>query len=333
MPRLTAVPALRSQRRSLRFKQRVVFALLGFAAVSGPLSLFVSLRAPDPATVAQAIVQSNTPFTATARFLIVEAYSRQIAEDYLSGRGTTLPVAATEQAVVDKTFGQPNPSVAAPLSYSGLSLVGAVPGFIDSRPSYEMIYSLKPLGKDGTPGSLMLLFVKLRTDTNGNLVLAAVPSLVDGRLAGLESGFGNQVVIDQPQNLGAPSSLSASASDALNKWAALYVSDNRAELKNHVNSDSGKPDRTYQGLPGNFTLLGNPIVLYVFETTPPNSTKAHYMARIQLPLSKDGFQVLSEMDVLILKEDPAYVRAWGPVGSGSGGSFVTLEPWSNGIDP
>jgi hypothetical protein len=57
------------------------------------------------------------------------------------------------------------------------------------------------------------------------------------------------------------------------------------------------------------------------------------MVRIQLPISKDGFKVLSEMDVLVLKEDPAYVRAWGPVGSGSGSSFVTLEPWSNGIDP
>ena len=93
----------------------------------------------------------------------------------------------------------------------------------------------------------------------------------------------------------------ASASDALNKWASLYVTDNRAELKNHVNSDSGRPDRTYQGLPGNFTLLGNPTVLYVFETTPPSSTKPHYMVRIQLPLSKDGFKVLSEMDVLVLK--------------------------------
>ena len=333
MSRLTEVPALRSQRRSLRFKQRVVFSLLGFAAFTGPISLFVALRAPDPASIAQAVVESNTPFTASARFLIVETYARQVAEDYLSGKGTALPVAATEQATVDKTFGQTNPQEASPLPHSGLSLVGAIPSSFDSKPSYEMIYSLRTLNKDGSQGGLMLLFIKLRTDANGNLVLSAVPSLLEGRLAGLESGLGNQVIIDQPQNLGTPTALSASASDALNKWASLYVTDNRAELKNHVNSDSGRPDRSYQGLPGNFTLLGNPTVLYVFETTPPSSTKPHYMVRIQLPLSKDGFKVLSEMDVLVLKEDPAYVRAWGPVGSGSGSSFVALEPWSNGIDP
>lgn len=333
MPRLTAVPALRSQRRSLQFKQRVVFSLLGLAAVSGPVSLFMTLRAPDPATVAQAVVEGSTPFTASSRFLVVETYARQVAEDYLSGRGTNLPVAITEQASVDKTFGQPDPATASPLSYSGLSLVGAVPGSTDGRPSYEMIYSLKTLSKDGTQGGLLLLFVKIRTDLNGGLVLSAVPSLLDAKLTRLESARGDQVVIDQPQNLGAPSSLSAPAADALNKWAALYVSDNKVELKNHVNSGSGRPDRSYDGLPGNFTLLSNPIVLYVFETTPKNSDKTHYMVRIQLPLSKDGFKVTSEMDVLILKEDPAYVRAWGPVGSGSGSSVITLEPWSNGVDP
>ena len=221
MSRLTAVPALRSQRRSLRFKQRVVFSLLGFAAFTGPISLFVALRAPDPASIAQAVVESNTPFTASARFLIVETYARQVAEDYLSGKGTALPVAATEQATVDKTFGQTNPQEASPLPHSGLSLVGAIPSSFDSKPSYEMIYSLRTLNKDGSQGGLMLLFIKLRTDANGNLVLSAVPSLLEGRLAGLESGLGNQVIIDQPQNLGTPTALSASASDALNKWASL----------------------------------------------------------------------------------------------------------------
>lgn len=333
MPRLTAVPALRSQKRSLQFKQRVVFSLLAAAAISGPVSLFVVLRAPDPSTVAQAVVRQSTPFSASARFLVVETYARQIAEDYLSGRGTNLPVAVTEQASVDRTFGQSDPASSSPLPYSGLSLVGAVPGSVDNRSSYEMIYSLRTLNKDGSQGGMLLLFIKLRTDTAGGLVLAAVPSLVDARLTGLEYAKGEQVVIDQPQTLGAPSALSAPAAEALNKWASLYVSDNRAELKSHVNSGSGRPDRSYTGLPGSFTLLGNPIVLYVFETTPKNSDKIHYMVRIQMPLLKDGFKVTSEMDVLILKDDPAYVRAWGPVGSGSGSSVVALEPWSNGIDP
>ena len=313
VPKLTAVPALRSQKRTLRAKQNIVFGLLGALCFTGPLALVIVARQPDPYV-------PEAPSGLAAAPTQVIAFAHQAAEDYLSGAGTLLPVGGDD--VIDKDFNNLESAVSAPLARTATQLwsleqssypVRTADGKEAALPSWKATFSFRLKKPDGSNSESMLLIVHARLDKNGIPVLAAVPSLltnvVPGRAVGSTVGL---IGLS-----GTETSLPAAAQQAVSTWARLYVSDERVGLKAHVNSGSNQEQYEYQGLGGGFTLRGEPAVVVASD-----KGDGRLVARVRLDLENGAYRVSTEMDVLILNQNPAFVQAWGAVGSGN-----SLEPW------
>ena len=308
VPKLTAVPALRSQKRTLRAKQNIVFGLLGALCFTGPLALVIVARQPDPYVPAAPIGLAAAP-------TYVIAFAHQAAEDYLSGAGTLLPVGGKD--VIDKDFNGVESGMSGPLARSAMQLSEVKRSTYATSngdaPSWEVAFSFRLKKPDGSNSAAMLLIVHVRLDTYKFPILAAVPSLVTDviQVRAVEGGAG---VVGLS---GAEISPPAAAQAAVNAWASLYVSDERAGLKAHVNTGSGKDNYEYQGLSGGFTLRGQPTIIVAGDRGD-----GHIVARVRLDLENGSYRISTEMDVLIINQNPAFVQAWGAVGSGD-----YLQPW------
>jgi len=310
VPKLTAVPALRSQKRTLRAKQNIVFGLLGALCFTGPLALVIVARQPDPYVPA-----APTGLAAAPTYVI--AFAHQAAEDYLSGAGTLLPVGGED--AIDKDFNGVESGMSSPLARSAMQLsevkrstyaTGEGPAS-----SWEVTFSFRLKKPDGSNSAAMLLVVHVRLDKYNFPILAAVPSLVTDviQVRAVEGGAG---VVGLS---GAEISPPAAAQAAVNAWASLYVSDERAGLKAHVNTGSGKDNYEYQGLSGGFTMRGQPTIIVALD-----KGDGHIVARVRLDLENGSYRISTEMDVLIINQNPAFVQAWGAVGSGD-----YLQPWES----
>ena len=310
VPKLTAVPALRSQKRTLRAKQNIVFGLLGVLCFTGPLALVIVARQPAPYVPA-----APTGLAAAPTYVI--AFAHQAAEDYLSGAGTLLPVGGKD--VIDKDFNGVESGTSGPLSRSAMQLSEVKRSTYETAEgpasSYEATFSFRLKKPDGSNSAAMLLVVHVRLDRNKFPILAAVPSLITDvmQVRAVEGGAG---VIGLS---GAEISPPAAAQDAVNAWASLYVSDERAGLKAHVNTGSGKDNYEYLGLSGGFTMRGQPSIIVAVD-----KGDGHIVARVRLDLENGSYRISTELDVLIINQNPAFVQAWGPVGSGD-----SLAPWES----
>lgn len=310
VPKLTAVPALRSQKRTLRAKQNIVFGLLGALCFTGPLALVIVARQPDPYVPA-----APTGIAAAPTYVI--AFAHQAAEDYLSGAGTLLPVGGKD--VIDKDFNGVESAMSGPLSRSAMQLSEVKRSTYETgegpASSYEAIFSFRLKKPDGSNSAAMLLVVHVRLDRYNFPILAAVPSLITDviQVRAVEGGAG---VVGLS---GAEISPPAAAQDAVNAWASLYVSDERAGLKAHVNTGSGKDNYEYLGLSGGFTMRGQPAIVVAVD-----KGDGHIVARVRLDLENGSYRISTELDVLIINQNPAFVQAWGPVGSGD-----SLAPWES----
>jgi len=308
VPKLTAVPALRSQKRTLRAKQNIVFGLLGALCFTGPLALVIVARQPDP------YVPAAIPVAASTNPRVI-AFAHQAAEDYLSGAGTLLPVGGED--VIDTDFNNLESAMSGALTRTAVQLWDIEQSSYAAGESvfssWKVVFSFRLKKSDGSNSAAMLLVVHVRLDKNGIPVLAAVPSLMTNVIPGRAVGSSVGLV----GLSGKETSLPEAARVAVSTWARLYVTDERVGLKAHVNSGSGEEGYEYQGLGGGFTLRGEPAIVFALD-----KGDGHLVARVRLDLENGSYRVSTEMDVLIINQNPAFVQAWGAVGSGD-----TLQPW------
>ncbi len=275
---------------------------------TGPLALVIVARQPAPYV-------PEAPTGIAAAPTQVLAFAHQAAEDYLSGAGTSLPVGGED--VIDKDFDSLGEGVKPSLLRSAIQIWSVEQGSYETGSggafSWKTTFSFRLKKPDGSNSEAMLLVVHVRLDKNNLPVLAAVPSLLTNltpvRAVGSSVGL---IGLS-----GTETSLPAAAQAAVSTWARLYVTDERAGLKAHVNSGSGQDNYEYRGLAGGFTLRGEPAIVIVLD-----KGDGHLVARVRLDLENGSYRVSTELDVLILNQNPAFVQAWGAVGSGD-----SLEPW------
>lgn len=305
----SAVPAARSSAPVLKIKLYVVLGAVLLAAALGPISFLL--------TTAKA--GSAGPTTASVDYAAA-GYARLVAEDFLSGRATSVPVAED----VDPLFGVQESALAQrqPLPYTGLTLVASEESNDpESLQTYEISKFVFLLGSK--PMKLDITMLK----TADGPVLAAAPAM---RPADLTADKYDRVNYSGSATFedGAPD---GAVGDKVAEWAKAYVSDDRKTLAELTGDPAGG---TYAGLGGFELARDAEITSYVVEA-PANVPTVNGVApnqpmyvRVQVWVNPTGAQqsVLStEYDLLVFDSGTAQPKivAWGAAGS------APLTPFSN----
>lgn len=302
----TAIPAARSSARSLRIKQWLIIGAWIVLASLGPLSFVMTVRHGGAA--APVAVPAQIP-TADV------AFAQVVAEDFLAGRGTVMPV--TEDLDASLGFGS---GAATAFPYRNLVFNSFYEGTVPHERGLQRI-TIVTFRVQHRDGALYDLSVTLAKDGRGRPVLSALPYLRRSVLAATDS-------LPAVNYASAAGSITASNQirTAIEQWARAYVADDREQLKVLINGATGgdAPAGDYIGL-GSYTLAATPEVLSVV----PHTTLAdHAYARIRFVFSggADGFTATNELDVLVSRfasNDPRVV-AWGAPGTGP-----VLQPFLN----
>lgn len=289
-PDWSAVPAERSSRVSLRSRQRLIVGGVLAAAAAGPLALLLTLASGSSA---QPAADGGSLSTA-------HAYARIVAQDYLAGRSTVVPVARN----INPTMGHSNDSPS--LSVQAMT-DGAVQAGVDGSQSYSVHHFTVQ-----TSGRLFDLAVTMVQGANGP-VLGAHPSLLavggePGTVPAMDYG-------DSPDKInGAPD---GPLVEQVNKWAAAYAAGDSDSLKALVDGAG-----TYLGL-GGFKVDGAAAVVNSVE-----NQDGTVVVRAKVPLvaaSNPALTFYAEYDLLVQPDgELPKVLAWGPAGSGP-----TLQPYQN----
>lgn len=327
--RLNAVPALRSGARSLRTKQRIVIGLLGVMALCGPAALVITVtRDTETAPVTLPSWTRVSP--------AFESFATQAAQDFLAGKGTTLPVADT----LDDGLGAAGAAGAMPYDELLLRSVG-VSDYTNRRgdtlPEYRFSFafrstvSLLEQTDEGTTISdrdmrtdAYVISVTLRLERldNGSFapVIAALPTITPDLLA-----YGGQPDKVEPVLVppGVAVSLTGDITAAVGNWAQAYVTGDAIRLKELVNV-RGDANNRFEGL-GGFAIPADRSVSIPYIVQRADGL---LVAQVNIPLQRTGtsFVAQATYDVLIEPGSPAIVRAWGVAGSGA-----DLEPFGNSL--
>jgi hypothetical protein len=293
--RWAAIPAQRSSASLLQIKLRLVLALLLVAAVSGPIALVVGLARSG----------SSSSTTAPANHL-AEAYGAQVVRDYLTGAGTSLPVAND----LDATFARPDQPVT--LQVAAVDFAGVTVATVDGLyvETYTYVARL-------ASGRLLRVAVPLSFTTEGPL-LVATPSLLSS--SALASRTIGSELLDWDRIDGVSNSTPAAAQTVIGEWVQAYAANDGAALQ-RITGDQD-PAARYLGLGGI-----NVLEVKTLNTFPRGERYSVVRVRVLFSFAGvDGYRSATEFDLLVL--DPALpnprVQAWGPAGSGP-----TLEPYQN----
>ena len=327
-PRLTAVPALRSNARKVKLLQRVIFGVVFAGFACGPLALLVAAQpAPQQEAVSVPLWSKVAPS--------YQAFAYQVATDYLNGTGTTLAVAKD----VDPGFGSNRTGQA--LEHDSLILRDvATTTYAASQGrgtwyQYTFSFSFRTPRAHNTDsgGSTenvvwdrLILDVVVRQAPPAKAptaVLAAVPTLRADVWRDITPADWDQLGFF---GMKADAKFDANIRRAVDQWADPFVTDNRAALADIVNA-GGATKFTYPGL-GGFVLTNgqNPTVLASIiapngetdASCKDNIGKQLFVSRVRMPLNRTGtsFTSWSDFDVLIEDGGTPAVRSWGKAGSG-----------------
>ncbi len=318
MARLSAVPALRSNAAKLKLKQRSAMFVGITLMLLGPLSMLINVTSNDVA------VPYQLPPWLAERGDIV-AFAHAAAEDYLSGKGTKLPVAKDVPTDLGSgstgTVGMPHE----PLSVSEVKWNTGYSTMDGQRSGVRVRFLLR------SNGVMYNLDVQVFFDYDARgvpPVLAGVPTLtplVNPARIGQVPGIDTPGVDSE-----GPSGSDASTIDeAIKRWAVAYAGGDSVALKNEVNVGSNNPENEYQPLLG-VQLNGDPdrlgAKLRPQDGDPETPDEAFYIVRVRLPLIQNGFEVASEYDLLVRRGSPANVVAWSVPGYGD-----QLSPQANAL--
>lgn len=306
----SAIPVARSSAPILKIKLYLVLGALGLAALLGPLGFALAASKSG----------STGPVTATVDYS-ASGYARIVAEDYLSGRETSVPVADG----VDPAFaGAVSAEEREPLPWSGLTLVSSEAAEdVASQQSYEVSKFVFML--DGKPMKLDVTMLQ----TPDGPVLGALPSF---RTADLSHQKYDGVDYEGSVNFKSGPPANAEVAVAVKKWLEAYASSDGARLKELVGDP--RAEATYTGL-GGFEVVGEPeIRFHVLESPDAVRTvagvapTAPMYVRVRALLrstSANEYSVSSDFELLLFATDVAQpkVVAWGAPGT------APLVPFSN----
>lgn len=306
MPKLTAVPSLKSSAKSLKLKQRVLFGLIAAGFLCGPLGLLISAN--------KDYVVPPLQRSLIDRFPDVVPFARLVAEDYLSGRATVLPTAKD----VPQDFGRSGAVPALPHGDLELAGVIATPDRT-AEVGQSFLVTFQFRADSGVLYQVRLIVHPVPANGVTRYVLGAVPTLtpfpaVAGSDALAQMGLAGEVAETVP----------GLVDEAITRWGRAYTSGDPKALKDEVNVGAGvSPQNEYL-----------PLVGFALENTPQRlaATRAtwiqgeFYLARVRLMLQKDGFRTSTDYDVLVQNDGTGHVVAWGAPGTGS-----ALRPQANRI--
>lgn len=309
MPRLTAVPAKRSNAAVLKVRLYLVVGLLIFSALLGLFSTVAWFGSKGKSEIDVTQIQSKA-----------QGSAEEAAREWLNGE--TLLVGrsgniATEQLSKNGTGDNPGR-----FDYSSLSWDGFESDSLSDGRKFEIhhfIVKATVTGADGKPASaLYRLSVTMLLSANGEAepVLAAAPAL-ESYIPGKDDyPFDYSKVAD---NVNLPSAVTG----ILNEWANAYAADDAAQLKLIV----GDPESNaqYYGIPG--FKSGKLSVVYAlsFKEGDKPAVPKEILVRARVSLeSANGFSSETEYDLLVDGADTGspHVVAWGPAGSANRSDFL-----------
>lgn len=301
--RWQAIPAKRSSAPILQARFWLLTGVLLFAAAMGLFAGLSNLSGADDTV--------DVPLQPEAR-----AFAMQVADDFLNGRQTQLPVADG----VDGDFRQPEPDEegarrprlgAHNVTWAGFEARTDDSGTDDQTyetHTFELFVGTSPYE----------LTVTVATDAP-SARLAAVPSLAPRVLA---DGGGPAIV--WPGRELAYETAPEPMDRRIRQWAQAYVSDDRPELKD-VTGDN-RVGATYVGLAGGWAT--DPAQVEIVRIVPGDQDGL-FWARVRVPLIRaNGWVQRSDYDLLVgnAETDRPTIEAWGPAGTAH-----ELAPLTNAV--
>jgi hypothetical protein len=286
-PSWSSVPAARSSLPILRIR---LWLVLGTLLLTASIGLFSAL--------AWILDEPPTVDFSDARPL-AEGHALAIADAWLNGRATSLPVAEG----VDPQFNE-SASGGLYVTIKSISPLRWTRSLVTGR-TLETQYILV----DGLEGDFVvaLPFVFTSSGADRVPVLAAYPTLLppDPSLPAEALEYQDvELLSDDP----APSEVQT----RLEQWGKAYAANDGATLRD-LADDTGALAEQYQGL-GNMTLVGPPSVRAVVTTSKG------LVLRVRFALLPDGAPsgLTMDLDVLVTEQNSTKPRivAWGPPGSG-----------------
>ena len=290
----TAIPATRSNSMSLKTKQLAIFAIFGFMAVLGPLSLVISLTSNTSAPVVTSTGPGEEVATAKRALL-----------DYFAGRETTVPLAGS---VADIFAVDQFSDTKIKFSVRSLDYIETVPNS-DNEYIYNIHYFLLVSGDNSFKVSLST------TQADGHSVIVAGPSIEPYYMK-----TGDQTAIDYTYY--SQVQYGAEVSKAIKDWASAFFSNDVEALKAAINDNN-----EYIGMDG-LIMVSNPTIKSYFAN---NSSANTYYARVVIKYSEVGAKQLiltAEYDTLVMDDGTQlpHVVAWGSAGN------TPLTPYQNRVN-
>lgn len=296
----TAVPATRSSAPVLKIK---LYALAGAIGLMCALSLisflgFIGSRGAGVATATDDAVLSDE-----------RAFAEQVARDMLSGRPTTLAVAAG----VDSSFGFSNSDAGvapAAIGFRDLVWSGTRSNVVNERAYRIHSFSVR------TGDQTLVLDVTTMRSSEGFPVLVAQPSLAPAVVPKVIPPL-----LDFAEDANVIDSTPTLVRDVVALWAAAYATNNAGELHRLANDPNANG---YVGL-GGFGVVGEPS--YGVAVQAVNAPTMNVRVRVVFrSTGANQYQVSNDFDLLIGDWETALpkVVAWGPPGSA-----IALTPYSN----
>ena len=286
-------------------RRRWIMGLVGFAAVSGPLSLMMTSSKNNRPTA---------PVVAVAN-PIAEAVAEQVAYDWAYGRPTSMPVA--DGIPVDLgSDGRALPG------FQSLSEVGTVDtsGALASNIEVHrfMIIAAQPVE----------LHVPVRISSDGaRAELADIPTVVPLTVTGVPAGESSVILPFLPER-----TLPEKVRAAISKWAEAYGADDTTGI--YQATGDTDPNRTYTGLggmtPGRITPVasntiteGQRVVWRVhIEWVPTSSNSATTQAGVAPSVPAGARTATYDLLVDDLSAGLPHVTDWGAAGS-------SLDPYGH----
>lgn len=322
-PSLTAVPAQRSSRPLLKIRRRWVLGALAGTSLIGVLSGVAWLTTP-----------TQEPYLVAARDEAAVALATIVANDYVSGRDTTVPAAGGVDPLFSRTtagaFADPR------VTFSGSTQVrlGDQQAMTMERSTFSVSVT------EGETSRLYELSVPMAL-TSAGWVLGASPALSPVPLA---------TPVDLPDYSdlfaggGTQSDLSTlpygvAVGEQVTRWATAFASGGVGSPDLFALTQDNDSSHSYDGL-GGWSVQNTEIKSY---TTGPNgpATAERFGATwltvrvglVLVPPGANGPTLSAEYDLLLQPElNPANppVTAWGPAGVGPTSQLVNYANNTNG---
>lgn len=322
-PSLTAVPAQRSSLPVLKIRRRVVMGLCVGASAIGLFSGIAWLSAPDV-----------EPVRVAARDDAAVALATTVAQDYVLGTDTLVPVANG----ISATFSQTNPGA---LPGADVTFAGTTQVRLGDQQALTVQRSTFHVSVSGVEESHLYELTVSMAMTSRGWILAAAPSLAPLPLAEsvVVPGYDELFVAGGTQAELSGLAFGPKVIEQVNRWAQIYAAGGVASPELFALTQDNDSAHAYDGL-GGWTVQN--VEIKSFIQGPNGGASAERfgstwvtvrVALVLAPPAANGPTLRAEYDLLLQPEmNPATppVTAWGPAGVGPTSELVNFVNNTNG---